>query len=96
MMEALATHSISKVSNSLSSPTPLSMLEETCIMMNMTTTSRYEASTLINAHISPVGDDASAIGSESYAPSRNMFQYADYKALLDKEVLLGESRRVRH
>jgi chitin synthase len=35
-------------------------------------------------------DDASAIGSESYAPSRNMFQNADHKALMDKEVLPGE------
>jgi chitin synthase len=35
-------------------------------------------------------DDASAVGSESYAPSRNMFQTADHKALMDKEVLPGE------
>jgi chitin synthase len=35
-------------------------------------------------------DDMSQMGSESYAPSRNMFQNADHKALLDKEVLPGE------
>jgi chitin synthase len=35
-------------------------------------------------------DDASAMGSEAYAPSRNMFQNADHKALMDKEVLPGE------
>ncbi|RPD61627.1 glycosyltransferase family 2 protein [Lentinus tigrinus ALCF2SS1-7] len=37
-------------------------------------------------------DDASMsnFGTESYAPSRNMFQNADSKALLDKEALAGE------
>jgi chitin synthase len=35
-------------------------------------------------------DDASAVGSESYAPSRNMFQAGDRKALMEKEVLPGE------
>lgn len=37
-------------------------------------------------------DDASVsnFGTESYAPSRNMFQNADQKGLLDKEALAGE------
>ena len=37
-------------------------------------------------------DDASVsnFGTESYAPSRNMFQNADTKGLLDKEALAGE------
>ena len=37
-------------------------------------------------------DDGSVsnFGTESYAPSRNMFQNADQKGLLDKEALAGE------
>ncbi|TFY81864.1 hypothetical protein EWM64_g2154 [Hericium alpestre] len=35
-------------------------------------------------------DDSMSIGTESYAPSRNMFQNADKKALLEKEALPGE------
>jgi chitin synthase len=40
--------------------------------------------------LTSAADDASNYGSESYAPSRNMFQNADRKAPLDKEVLPGE------
>lgn len=46
----------------------------------------FDARTRLTSH----GDDASAFGSESYAPSRNMFQNADRKGLVDKEVLPGE------
>ncbi|KAI9438359.1 glycosyltransferase family 2 protein [Lactarius indigo] len=35
-------------------------------------------------------DDTMSIGTESYAPSRNMFQNVDKKALLEKEALPGE------
>ncbi|KAH8112775.1 glycosyltransferase family 2 protein [Phellopilus nigrolimitatus] len=35
-------------------------------------------------------DSVSNFGTESYAPSRNMFQNADAKGLLDKEALPGE------
>lgn len=35
-------------------------------------------------------DTMSNFGSESYAPSRNMFQNADTKGLMEKEVLPGE------
>jgi chitin synthase len=35
-------------------------------------------------------DSISNFGTESYAPSRNMFQNADKKGLLDKEALAGE------
>lgn len=35
-------------------------------------------------------DDTLSIGTESYAPSRNMFQNVDKKALLEKEALPGE------
>ncbi|KAJ8519110.1 hypothetical protein ONZ45_g3931 [Pleurotus djamor] len=35
-------------------------------------------------------DSVSNFGSESYAPSRNMFQNADKKGLLDKEALPGD------
>lgn len=35
-------------------------------------------------------DSVSNFGTESYAPSRNMFQNADKKGLLDKEALAGE------
>ncbi|KAI0049900.1 glycosyltransferase family 2 protein [Auriscalpium vulgare] len=35
-------------------------------------------------------DDSMSIATESYAPSRNMFQNADRKALLEKEALPGE------
>ncbi|THU93370.1 glycosyltransferase family 2 protein [Dendrothele bispora CBS 962.96] len=35
-------------------------------------------------------DSVSQFGSESYAPSRNMFQNTDKKVLLDKEALAGE------
>lgn len=35
-------------------------------------------------------DETMSIGTESYAPSRNMFQNADKKGLLDKEALPGE------
>jgi len=35
-------------------------------------------------------DSISNFGTESYAPSRNMFQNADKKRLLDKEALAGE------
>lgn len=35
-------------------------------------------------------DSVSNFGSESYAPSRNMFQNADKKGLLEKEALPGE------
>jgi chitin synthase len=35
-------------------------------------------------------DDASVVGSKSYAPSRNIFQAGDLKALMEKEVLPGE------
>ncbi|KAA1474601.1 glycosyltransferase family 2 protein [Dentipellis sp. KUC8613] len=37
-------------------------------------------------------DDSMSIGTESYAPSRNMFQNADKKALLEKEALPGEAQ----
>ncbi|KAH9911828.1 glycosyltransferase family 2 protein [Epithele typhae] len=39
-------------------------------------------------------DDASVsnFGTESYAPSRNMFQNADQKGLLDKEAIAGEAQ----
>ncbi|OBZ76091.1 Chitin synthase 8 [Grifola frondosa] len=36
------------------------------------------------------GESVSNFGTESYAPSRNMFQNADKKGLLDKEALAGE------
>jgi chitin synthase len=35
-------------------------------------------------------DDTMSLGTESYAPSRNMFQNVDKKALLEKEALPGE------
>jgi chitin synthase len=35
-------------------------------------------------------DDACAVGSKSYAPSRNMFQTADHEALMYEEVPPGE------
>jgi chitin synthase len=42
-------------------------------------------SRLTSAH-----DDTMSLGTESYAPSRNMFQNVDKKALLEKEALPGE------
>jgi chitin synthase len=35
-------------------------------------------------------DTTSNYGSEAYAPSRNMFQNADHKVLLEKDALAGE------
>ena len=35
-------------------------------------------------------DDTMSLGTESYAPSRNMFQNVDKKALLEKEALPGD------
>jgi len=35
-------------------------------------------------------DETISVGTESYAPSRNMFQNADKNALLEKEALPGE------
>ncbi|KAF5366143.1 hypothetical protein D9757_010944 [Collybiopsis confluens] len=40
-------------------------------------------------------DSVSNFGSESYAPSRNMFQSTDKAALVNKEALAGKSKRAR-
>lgn len=43
-----------------------------------------------NSRLTSHRDETMSIGTESYAPSRNMFQNADKKALLEKEALPGE------